>query len=712
MVFRKCLLISAFLSIFILPFLANAPAATAITADEIRAQINALLAQIQQLQEQLAQIQGATSTWCHTFNVNLKVGDSGDEVVALQTALAKDGANNWEYKGYDGVFDEMTASVVTGFQQKYESEILTPLGLKYGTGYVGPATRAKLNKLYGCGLRACTAPVCQTGYVLYDTGEKDSAGCTIYKCIPSTSNKPPVISGVSGPTALQINQAGTWTVTASDPENGVLRYSVVWGDEVSTGISAQEFAPSTYVQTATFTHSYASPCIASIMNPSTGVCNPSFTVTDDHGLSAKTSISVNIGMSVPSITVLSPNGGEVWEIGKTYTIQWAPGNIDVVSVQLLKSGNSVYRWDPPYSFSSINWQIQSSSVFGTLIPGSDYKIRVNYSTTGAGVAFDESDSPFSIVAAGTPSITVLSPNGGERLIKGSTYTIKWSVSNNTWININLLKGSSKYIGIAGPADQPLPQGYYNWTIPTFLPDGDDYTIRISDNTGVVFDDSDAAFSIVATGTTCTDTDGGKNYSIKGTVTDNGKTYTDYCQGAFYLKEYFCLPSSPTGLGGVAEENVVCPNSGSCVNGACVSTTPSITVVSPNGGETWQIGSTYQIKWTPNNIGKNIAINLINYTPGSYYGQQYGIRDGSTVYDNADSGQFSWTIPSSIPAGSYKIYVGDATPNISSSGLTDGSDATFSIVAAGLGLDIIQEQVASVAAAVSKLIEQVRGLMGR
>jgi len=93
---------------------------------------------------------GGSQSWCHTFNTNLKVGDENDEIVALQTALAKDGAKNWEYKGYDGVFDEMTASAVSGFQEKYASNILTPNGISHGTGYVGASTRAKLNSLYGC----------------------------------------------------------------------------------------------------------------------------------------------------------------------------------------------------------------------------------------------------------------------------------------------------------------------------------------------------------------------------------------------------------------------------------------------------------------------------------------------------------------------------------------------------------------------------------
>jgi len=148
MSFKKIFLIGAFLSILILPFLINVPSAKAITVEEIRAKIVELQAQIAELQKQLVAITGEVVVWCHDFNVNLRYGDSGGEVKALQTALTKEGFN---VSGDEaGNFGEYTASAVVGFQEKYKDEILAPWGLKHGTGFVGKTTRAKLNKLYGC----------------------------------------------------------------------------------------------------------------------------------------------------------------------------------------------------------------------------------------------------------------------------------------------------------------------------------------------------------------------------------------------------------------------------------------------------------------------------------------------------------------------------------------------------------------------------------
>jgi len=100
----------------------------------------------------------------------------------------------------------------------------------------------------------------------------------------STSTQPPVISGGTFPTTLQVNQTGTWTVKASDPQNSPLSYSVNWGD-TSQGSS--------------FTHSYSSP----------GTYTITFTVKDAAGLSAQTTTTVKVGNVVtPSPTPVCPIG--------------------------------------------------------------------------------------------------------------------------------------------------------------------------------------------------------------------------------------------------------------------------------------------------------------------------------------------------------------------------------------------------------------------
>ena len=93
---------------------------------------------------------GLSTSWCHDFEQNLKFGDQGEEVMWLQNALQEEGFTIFTNEKQEKSFGYSTASAVVGFQEKYASEILQPLELEHGTGYVGPKTRAKLNALYGC----------------------------------------------------------------------------------------------------------------------------------------------------------------------------------------------------------------------------------------------------------------------------------------------------------------------------------------------------------------------------------------------------------------------------------------------------------------------------------------------------------------------------------------------------------------------------------
>ena len=90
----------------------------------------------------------------YRFSNYLSVGMKGADVVALQQVLDLEGCYDYvpavgspKYTG-NFIKDGYTFKGVVKFQEKYASEILTPLGLKKGTGFVGDATLKKLNALY------------------------------------------------------------------------------------------------------------------------------------------------------------------------------------------------------------------------------------------------------------------------------------------------------------------------------------------------------------------------------------------------------------------------------------------------------------------------------------------------------------------------------------------------------------------------------------
>jgi hypothetical protein len=149
---KKFSLMVAFLGILTIPIFTSAA-----TVEELQSIINQLLAKLQILQQQLNTIKNTTNTtfiptsWCHNFNINLRINNKRPEVSALQTALEKEGFTINQNEKDNLFFGESTAAAVVSFQEKYKDEILTPFGLTKGTGYVGPSTRNKLNSLYGCG---------------------------------------------------------------------------------------------------------------------------------------------------------------------------------------------------------------------------------------------------------------------------------------------------------------------------------------------------------------------------------------------------------------------------------------------------------------------------------------------------------------------------------------------------------------------------------
>ena len=92
--------------------------------------------------------------------------------------------------------------------------------------------------------------------------------------------------------------------------------------------------------------------------------------------------------------------------------------------------------------------------------------------------------------------------------------------------------------------------------------------------------------------------------------------------------------------------------------------PYITITSPNGGESWQPGSTYNITWN-DNIADNVKLEL--YKDGTY--------DSTISSSTASDGSESWTVPTSLASGSdYQLRI----TSLSDSSVYDDTDNDFSV----------------------------------
>lgn len=732
------LLISGFV---LLPFVSSAQ-----TTDEI---IAAFRAQIVALTEQLRQLQATKvnpGQGCYTFNTNLRVGDNGSEISALIRTLGRGGFLDAETAGVSGVsansglsFDEKIAAAVTGFQEKYRDEILTPNGLKYGTGFVGPSTRKKLNQLYGCGV---TPPYpYPTPMPPYPTP------------FPTPINsQAPVISGIKGPTALNVGEAGMWTINAYDPESGSLSYSVIWGDENMNPVPPpQPMASAPIQQTTVFTHLYAKE----------GVYTPVFYVTDNQGLSAKTSISVKVGnaqINRGSLYLspynLSVGVGKSAEIQALYQPSMPPCSTTTegacwqydpvpypVSVQWVSSNTQIVTVTPNIcettsgTCGNLLYDKYAASVRG--ISAGNTEIKAVYTDSSGNLL--TAVAHVSVTSVSQPSITVISPNGGEQWQIGSTQAITWRTVNSPTtcpsgaycaqmapqpVTISLYQYTAPCTTTPCPmsptflysiARNAFDSGSYGWVVGKNL-DGVNisdgrYIIQISNSSQS--DQSDAPFSIVSTNNSRPQPPFNVRVVEAIIIDGSAKIYWDNVNGdKFYI--YKNKNDGAFQFLGVTSEKFYKDTTGlskdiqygyyvtalnaygesdpsSKVYAGPISTTPSITVLSPNGGETWLVGSQQKITWTPAPIptptscqlgtscpvmaSQTVDIYLVLESPACppgatcalYYPMPTLIAQG--VLDNYP---FYWTVKAAADKYRIKVVRGNAS---------DQSNASFGIVAA-------------------------------
>ena len=548
------------------------------STSDIQSMINALMKQIQALQQQVNQQNqnsgggqsapilpqektetvkyGELVSSCRELRNTLRAGNKGQDVAYLHTILQKEGftINPDELSSQE--YGESTASSVTGLQEKYRSEILAPVGLKYGSGLVGASTRKKLNALYNCvkpievmppyygkvtvKVKADPSSIISDGkpgeatiywnsqnavqcnyeksivategsmqvtvrqttnYSISCTGKDGSSAydsVTIY--FGSNYSSPPTISGVSGPTTLKTGEIGTWKINASSNYNDYLSYSVVWGDEIAYTTGSSVSSKQVVSQSATFEHSYQSA----------GTYNPIFYVTNQNGQSAKVSISVQVG-TLGSETVTE-------------------------QVKCVFEGDSTNKQNCYFASNNSNQSdynaLGCSGVGACVVDLKGIKGETrSWKSSCGGYAITTMDgqneyAKFSCGTVTQPILQVLSPNGGESWQAGARQTIKWSaplsVSNvkitlDKLYECNALPGvpcialySTQVLTIA----EKIPNtGYYEWNIPTTLATGR-YEIKVYDSANMAIDDgSNAPFTIVGTDKTYHPADTNKDLRI-------------------------------------------------------------------------------------------------------------------------------------------------------------------------------------------------------
>jgi hypothetical protein len=176
-------------------------------------------------------------------------------------------------------------------------------------------------------------------------------------------------------------------------------------------------------------------------------------------------ISLEIASPAPGpLSVLVPNGGDVLPSGGTYAICWqAPSNAK--NFDLKYSINNGTSWNFIKTVTGLNCTHWEEIPVLTANKKTCLMQVIGYDSNSVKVGEDISDKPFTIEVA-----RVTSPNGGETLKSGNTWTIKW-VTNKTVRPV--AKTVLKYTINGGTTWKAIKTltgnlGGYNWTVPSVL----------------------------------------------------------------------------------------------------------------------------------------------------------------------------------------------------------------------------------------------------
>jgi|GEM_PF-1351574 len=193
-------------------------------------------------------------------------------------------------------------------------------------------------------------------------------------------------------------------------------------------------------------------------------------------------------LSAQTITITSPNGGENLDGCVAHTIAWtAVGTSTSFSIDY--SIDNGANWTSVASFFN-----STTGTFSWVVPNvtsSNSLVRVYDSNDPTTV--DVSDAVFSI----NGPLTLLTPNGGENWVAGTTQTISWAASgtsNQYRLEYSVDNGAtwttivSNYNGVSGT---------YPWTIPNVS--SPTAIVRITDinNAPCTSDLSDAVFNLIS-----------------------------------------------------------------------------------------------------------------------------------------------------------------------------------------------------------------------
>jgi hypothetical protein len=232
-------------------------------------------------------------------------------------------------------------------------------------------------------------------------------------------NLTPSIRGITAPTVLKAGEVGTWIINASDPQNGTLSYGVDWGDANILAKSFSMLSQPVFVQTSTFTHSYANK----------GEYKITFTATNTAGQKTTSSVTVHITEAQNIVAPVISNVTAVATKSDKATINWTTDvrSNTVVWFNTTSPVDTTINKNVSRRANVLNHNINLKN----LEPNTKY-YAVVASTNKAGTtkSGEVSFTTPAVVVDNSSAPVITSLTGAETIIVGATETVTINATNH------------------------------------------------------------------------------------------------------------------------------------------------------------------------------------------------------------------------------------------------------------------------------------------
>lgn len=424
----------------------------------------------------------------------------------------------------------------------------------------------------------------------------------------------------------------------------------------------------------------------------------------------------------PSIKVLSPNGGETFNIGDKVTIKWsAPVSLQTVWISLESisthyAGGGVGGYIPDIRkiFTQDANNSGSYAVNIPSVPSGKYKILIEgIDNSGKPVVLsDSSDNYFTITSqtSAQPKITVLSPNGGQsfeietdslsRRIVSIPISWRTNYDPKNFFTISFVDSDGNEFGTrtAWGSDYPISGQNMSYSLTektssiVGLP-SNQFKVKIcsSPNKVLVCDYSDSYFTISSSGSSTNNSpkivgfpaipaniQSGQlvNVSLSAQDADNDDLSWNVDWGENIVEAGSCsVVRRQTGTGWTLNRSHSWANAGvykarvtvfDCVGGATDSYSftvnvgtvaiPTITVLTPtnsSGVSSFKSGENVRFQWSIQNM---LGIRKITLIPADSMGVQTTVVDTGETGSPITRNYYDWTVPTTVKNGKYYIEI--------------------------------------------------------